>query len=457
MQTTRAHATVAALLSAAMATATNIYVAPAGNGDGSSPAKAANIEAAMKKLAAGDSLLLLDGEYRLSNTLQVRAAGSAERMTYVGAAAGAKPILDFREQPSGRDHNGINIKADYVHLRGITIRYTGFKGISNTGSYCKLEMLDVYGCGDTGIQHKNGTGNMIVNCDSHHNFDYKNGAKYAGGKITDADFGGNADGFADKQYEASPGNTYIGCRAWANADDGWDCYQRVGGATTFIDCICYANGPATYDLSEFPRLAADPEWFDHFTKEGIAEITDEDGKVVKCTLKEYANCGNGNGFKIGGDGTEHKVVMRNCLSVGNTIKGFDQNNNGGPMTIYNCTGYANGINFGLGTKKSNDYTIDIQNCVSLDGKKKDRFDGRGDVLVNSHNTWNEGFGCSAADFESLDVSGIVGPRGADGSLPTLNLMRLKAGSKLIDAGNKVDGVKFNGPAPDLGCYETSAN
>ena len=39
-----------------------------------------------------------------------------------------------------------------------------------------------------------------------------------------------------------------------------------------------------------------------------------------------------------------------------------------------------------------------------------------------------------ADFVSLDYSGAPGPRNADGSLPTINFLRLAAGSDLIDKG-----------------------
>lgn len=50
------------------------------------------------------------------------------------------------------------------------------------------------------------------------------------------------------------------------------------------------------------------------------------------------NYGNGNGFKIGGDNTAHNAILRNCVSVGNKVKGFDQNNNAGSMTLYKLYG-----------------------------------------------------------------------------------------------------------------------
>jgi hypothetical protein len=56
---------------------------------------------------------------------------------------------------------------------------------------------------------------------------------------------------------------------------------------------------------------------------------------------------------------------------------------------------------------------------------------------------------------SLDYSGAAGPRNADGSLPTINFLKLAAGSDLIDKGVNV-GLPYNGTAPDLGAYEWSA-
>jgi chitinase len=62
---------------------------------------------------------------------------------------------------------------------------------------------------------------------------------------------------------------------------------------------------------------------------------------------------------------------------------------------------------------------------------------------------------SAADFVSLDFSGATGQRNADGSLPTINFLKLAAGSNLIDKGVDV-GLPYSGSAPDLGAYEYSA-
>ena len=60
---------------------------------------------------------------------------------------------------------------------------------------------------------------------------------------------------------------------------------------------------------------------------------------------------------------------------------------------------------------------------------------------------------NASDFLSLDTTQILAARQADGSLAEGTLLRLAAGSPLIDAGTDV-GLTYTSAAPDLGCYET---
>ncbi len=427
---------------AGSASATNYYTAPNATGNGLSYDSPGTVSSMLsKRFAPGDSLFFEGGVYDLNYTLNFSRGGEEGNPVFIGAVEGEKPILDFHRMPYERNKNGINLKANYVHMKGLTIRYAAFKGIQNTGSYNILEGLDVYGCCDTGIQHKTGHSNTIINCDSHENFDYENG------DISAADFGGNADGFADKQYSTpGQGNTYINCRAWANADDGWDFFQRVG-TTKIINCICYNNGPVITNMTNNPRLATDAAWFSQFEGEGKI-ITDADGKQVRCTLENYYNAGNGNGFKLGGDNTEHNVTVTRCLAVANIVKGFDQNNNAGDMQLYNCTGYLNkSSDYGFSNSK-NGRTIAIKNSISIHNKiaVKGSYDKEKD-------TWLEGFSVSTEDFASVDTTNLMAARGKNFALPVSDAFHLTATSPLIDAGSILDGVDYLGAAPDLGCYE----
>ena len=50
------------------------------------------------------------------------------------------------------------------------------------------------------------------------------------------------------------------------------------------------------------------------------------------------------------------------------------------------------------------------------------------------------------------LAGMLGPRNADGSLPNVDFLRLKKGSRAIDQGEDI-GFPFVGDAPDLGAFE----
>lgn len=427
--------------------ATVYYASPTGtDAEGTSKSAPGNLFEMTWKLEAGDELILLDGQYDLSETWWINLKGTPTAHIIIRADENATPILDFRNQSDGL---GVGLQGEYTHLKGITIRYAAHIGIWNFGSYNILECLDVYGNYDTGIQNVDGGHNMIINCDSHDNFDYKH--LLDDGSL---DYGGNADGFADKWgKEPYSSNVYIGCRAWNNSDDGFDFWERISGEkpTVVINCISYHNGPETYDMTKHPRLALDKEWLN------------------KCgeTLSAYKNYGNGNGFKLGGMGTTHNVELYRCLAVGHHNNGFDQNENAGKMKVINCMAYQNNFNYGF--FRSNPFSLEIHNCISLEptGHPNNHFwTGEPNNVTQSHNSWYDGFSVSASDFENLDVKNlIIAPRNADGSLPETQLFHLKpTATHLIDEGiiypasifegdEIANFVDFKGAAPDLGCYE----
>lgn len=427
--------------------AATYFASPSGGGDGSSLNKPITLKEGIKLLKSpGDTLYLLSGQYDLDNTPIQNLNGSASKRIviagYEGITRGGTyaTILDFRKTAYGT--RGLQIKSSctYLHIKNLTLRYSGKNNLYNEGSYCLFENLDIYGSADTGCQMKVGGNNVIKNVDSHDNFDYETMSNGT------ANFGGNADGFADKQFTGA-GNHYIGCRSWNNSDDGWDFFQRVSNSNTIIEhCVCYQNGPAYYDMTNHPRaLGVDKAWFD--SKVGTT-MTDRYGQTITVTLANYPCQGNGNGFKMGGGYTNHKVIIHHCLAVGNNERGFDQNNNGGTMWLYNNSAYENNVNYGFTTAYG---TNTIQNCISYKGKKSDSYKSQS-VATIDHNSWN-GFSVSNSDFLSLDTTLIRAPRNGNSALNESDFMHLTEGSALIDAGIDVN-LGYNGKAPDLGCYET---
>ena len=419
--------------------ATDYYCSPSGTGDGSSYQKPGDFTTLLNALKPGDVLFCLEGQYNYTNTISITLCGTADKPITICRAPGEYPVFDFRKQAYGKRGFQIQVGANYLHFKGLTVRYTGKNAIHNSGSYNTFEDLDVYGNGDTGIQMKAGGNNLILNCDSHDNFD----------DMLSGDFGGNADGFADKQYTGG-GNIYRGCRAWNNSDDGWDFYQRVsqsGTMTIMENCVCYKNGPAYYDMRNHPRYETDKSWFDQFINGKSVEQRNHG--TVYVTLDHYYNNGNGNGFKLGGGYTKNVVRAAYCLAVANTVKGFDQNNNDGTMEIYNCTAWNNGQDYGFYNTDNGQVTA--KNNISLGNS----YIFARPNAVNVNNSWNiVGITCDESDFQSLDDSQILVVRLDDGSLPETTFMRLVEGSDLIDRGLDLGlGYPFSGTAPDLGCFE----
>ena len=418
------------------------FASPNGKGDGSSYSSPTTFSGGVSKLKnPGDTLYLLKGTYEFSDKFSINKQGSASKRIVIAGYPDNDVVLDFHKVAYGT--RGITVHADalYLHLKDFAIAYSGKNNLYCEGSYCLFENLDIYGSADTGCQMKKGGNNTIINCDSHDNFDYETMSG------STANFGGNADGFADKQFTGA-GNHYIGCRAWNNSDDGWDFFQRVSNSQTVIEnCVCYQNGPAFYDMSNHPRYQTDKSWFD--SKVGT-QMTDRYGNTITVTLDKYPCQGNGNGFKMGGGYTDHKILIHHCLAVGNYARGFDQNNNGGTMWVYNCSAYDNVYNYGFTTAYG---TNTLQNNISLNSRNADAYKAK-TVVANDHNSWNSGLSASKKDFVSLDTTQILAPRKAGGELPDGTFMRLKDGSKLIDAGIDVN-LGYNGNAPDLGCYESA--
>ena len=410
--------TILALAIAPTASGTVRYASPSGtDADGLTTCRPGSLRAMVERLEPGDTLYLLDGQYDQTLTLVINKRASADKWITICAAeerptAKARPVIDFRQQPNGT--NGVKVTGAYIHIKDITIRYAGKKGIwLENASHCILERIEAYGCCDSGIQLRKGGYNVVVNCDSHDNFDYQ-------------DKGGNADGFADKQGGAAfPGNTYIGCRAWHNSDDGWDSFQRESKdtPTVYLYCVTYDNGPAEFDLTLHPRA------------NGIdRHLPCMEGK----DLAHFPNSGNPNGFKFGGQGKDnkasghfsrHDTEASHCLAVGHRSKGFDQNNNAGKMTVSHCLAIRNNINFGFG----NPYpcTLDIRHCVSIEPVSGEHLATAAACTVTQEgNSWNANpheDGHHRPDLAGRDmVQLLLAQRQSNGALPEELLSILKS-------------------------------
>ncbi len=261
---------------------------------------AAELESAITNASNGDVISVAAGSYSLSGkSFQL----TANNVTIFGTAGST--LLDYQATSSDSSKPGIRITGDGNSICGLTIARAADNGIHIRGSNNTIDRCEFYENFDTGLQISgpqaettpHPADNLIINCDSHHNYD------------TEAS-GENADGFAAK-INIGPGNHFYGCVAHDNSDDGWDTFPKVSSGTfavTIENSVSYHNGY-------------------------------HNGSLV----------GNGNGFKVGSGvtgGASH--FLRNSVAFDNPNKGFDQNHNGAVATVTNCTAVNNHRNVAFG-------------------------------------------------------------------------------------------------------------
>ncbi|HVY29600.1 MAG TPA: right-handed parallel beta-helix repeat-containing protein [Polyangiaceae bacterium] len=384
-------------------TGKTLYVAPAGTpaGTGASFESAYDIASAIGRAAPGDTLLLQAGKYPIAyvpgakNTLVLAQKGTEdERIRVISEGGRAEVDFSFPDQAWMQDSFGVLVSGSYWSLCGVDITRAGYQGVYVTGEHNTFENCSFHDNRNTGLEiNKGGAYTTVINCDSYRNYDPKK-------------MGSMADGFGPKETQG-PGNRFVGCRAWENSDDGYDAYNS-DQAVIFEGCSAFRNGVDVWNYGGF--------------------------------------AGNGNGFKVGGLAKQANHRLTQCVSFANRVKGFDQNNNTGGLTLYNCTGFENGTNFGLGGALNPGQMHDLENNVSF---------GATDAISNAlqkNNSWTLGIVVSETDFKGVDIKQGSAPRAADGSLPNVDFLHLAAASKLIDQGVDV-GLPFQGAAPDLGAFE----
>lgn len=355
--------------------------------------------AVFSKVQPGDNIVMNGGTYVLNLKINIAISGTSDKpINWIVKDGQTRPKLDFSAMAENSSNQGIVLSANYWHIKGIDVYKAGDNGLQLKGSNNIIEFCTFSECSDTGLQIDSGaSNNTILNCDSYYNADSTLE---------------NADGFACK-LTAGTGNKFVGCRAWQNLDDGWDGYLRGTDniTTTYENCWAIRNG---------------------YLKNGTKGL------------------GDGNGFKTGGSDDKllkHNAIYKNCIAAGNAAKGFDHNSNRGEVTIYNCSAYANAVNYSFGTTNPlGKLTIKNSNTLGSFGVTY------ATVVDATNNSWQNGIVVTAADFKSIDYLELLVPRKADGSLPDINFFHLNSGSGLIDKGVNL-GLPYNGSAPDLGAFE----
>ena len=424
-----------------------------------------NVSKAVSMMEPGDTLYLRGGTYRYTATIFLTQKGSPLEYFNIFNYPGEKPVLNFYDiftsytglsSAARGEARGFKITGDFYHLKGLEICQAPDNGIKIEGNNNICELLVLHHNGDSGIQiglakdspdaADKVANNLIKNCDSYRNLDWGTGYE-------------NADGFACK---LSPGanNRFVGCRAWENADDGWDFYMTH--FTIYVDsCWTFGNGN--------PALA---------TK------NDLDWEYAQKNTLPSGWAGDGNGFKLGGDDWAAKHVVRNCIAFDGYVTGagFSENNNADSLFLFNCVSWQGMKNFRIRA-----YPSDLRNCISFDAK----VGGEGQMFdlaagtTQVYNSWNSINGAFPLvphkdqqgrifdqksiynQFVSTSKEDFLAPREADGSLPRNGFGRLRENSIFIDKGTSVvRGINplswkqidihlagFYGTSPDLGAFE----
>ena len=381
-----------------------IYVAPnvdpsfTGKGTKDNPTDLNN---AMEYAKAGQIIVLAEGTYKdFLSTITVGRGndGTADAPIILMADPEAKtrPVLDFDKKGSG-----MTIAGDYWILDGfdVTNSKDASKGITISGSNCIIQNVNTYKNGNSGINIGRWKGqdlwdewpsnNLVLNCTSWDN----------------ADVGyEDADGFACKLTVAE-GNTFDGCIAHHNADDGWDLFGKIEsgsiGSVVIKNSIAYGNG----------------------------------------YMSDGTNAGNGNGFKMGGDSLPGNHKLYNSFAYDNKSKGLDSNS-GPNIELYNCTSFNNGgANVALYTNDRADTAYVVDGVVSyrttaMDVSETFKLKGTQDQTkvygVNNYfydtaaqtGANSEGVKVDASWFVNTDTTTDVLTRNADGTINMNGLLQL---------------------------------
>ncbi|ADQ05619.1 Pectate disaccharide-lyase [Caldicellulosiruptor owensensis OL] len=346
----------------------DIYVAPNGTSDGDGTIQnPLDLDTAIDFVREGQKIILLDGVYVRSTKLEIKKYndGAPNAMKYLVAAPGARPVIDFDKKGGG-----FVLSGNYWYIKGIDFARSApnTQGAVIGGSYNVIELCNFYENGDTGLQISRTdlsssisdwpSYNLIINCTSYNNRDPSEN---------------NADGFAAK-LTSGVGNVFRGCIAHHNTDDGWDLYTKLGtgaiGPVTIEDCVAYENGYLT------------------------------DGTVTK---------GDGNGFKLGGEGIAVGHVVKSSIAFGNRGAGFTSNSNPA-VQIYNCVSYNNvGSNIALYSYTGIPLQFKVENFVSYRTVSGPKDSYPESVVSDSNYFWNgtesvnkKGIRLTESNFASLE-------------------------------------------------------
>ncbi|NLZ81995.1 MAG: hypothetical protein GX913_09405 [Clostridiales bacterium] len=360
-----------------------IYVTPTGRASGNGTIeRPLDIYTAVSYVMPGQTIVLKDGVYQMTSRLKIPRGinGTSAQKIVMASEAGGRAILDF----AGAGGN-FELWGDYWHVYGIDVRNTdgNIKGMQIAGHNNIIELVNTYNNGDTGIQvsgtsaetiEKWPSNNLILNCTSYNN--------------VDPGFN-NADGFAAK-LSTGEGNIFRGCIAYNNLDDGWDLFSKV------------ESGP-------------------------IGIVTIENSVAFNNGISLDGHTGDGNGFKLGGDGIAVKHVLENSISFKNTTNGITSNSDPAVILRNNTSALNGGTGYSLYGKGTGELEFVAKNNISYQNTSSD--DIKLTTLFEDESNYFNGRNKNNVNitedmFVSVDTSTFSSIRKANGSINMNGLFEL---------------------------------
>lgn len=422
---------------------TDYYISPDGDDDNNTGVKSSpfkTLKRAQEMVQSKGTVHILPGTYKVTNaeymdktntTWNVIYNLNTANVQYIGEvdSDGKRPVFDF-SNVTAEDNK--RITGFLLSAKNITIKNIETIGIQvpkisgddtqseffrlNGANGCTLQNIAAHDGNGIGFYiHGKSRDNLIVDCDAYQNVDLINNT------------GENNDGFGCHVATGYTGNKFLRCRAWNNADDGFD-LLKCQAVVTIEECIAYANGMAS-------------------------------GIDIK---------GNGNGIKAGGFGKAAfsasleipMHVVKNCIAVRNRKSGFYANHHLGGLQFEGNRAFDNNPDFNMMNRSLESLT----ETIPENSDPRMEVDGYGHLLSNNIVYRNSDFDklitytnpseCTLVgnsftyqngewtnkaytedDFVSLAVSGLLKARDATGKLPdaVFDFMKLKDTGETVDA------------------------
>ncbi|NEA66064.1 pectate lyase [Streptomyces sp. SID12488] len=317
----------------------------------------AQLSSALSSATAGTVIQVRAGTYYPTATLQSTANGTSASRIHLQPYGSETVRIDGSNLPDGDWI--FKLTADYWTVSNITFQNSPDSAVvCQSCAWTVWSNIKTINGGDSGftLTGDSTTNNTVRNIDSYGNYD-------------PANHGENADGIAVK-FGSGTGNLITGARLYNNSDDGLD-FWSFSSPVTVEHTWAMGNGRNRWSDSAF--------------------------------------AGDGNGYKLGGDGETVAHVINNSAAWDNAGNGFTENSNKGAIVINRTTAYANakwGYYFATGAAKLGKNLAVSNSSGSV---------SRGSSVTSSGNNWDSGI--PTPSFVSTNASTTFNSRATDGTLP----------------------------------------